>query len=65
MCTFEEIPENKKNSFPCDCGGSITERDKGLWECDSCNFVAKGVENNAASNKSGQESNKSCGFCWL
>ena len=51
MCTPEEI----ENLFPCDCGGSITERDKGLWMCDSCNLVAKEVANNVASNKIGYE----------
>ena len=37
MGTPEDIPENREQSFPCDCGGNITNED-GIWECDSCNF---------------------------
>ena len=24
--SFDSIPEDKENSFPCDCGGAITEK---------------------------------------
>jgi hypothetical protein len=33
--SFDEIPENKYEGYPCDCGGSITLQD-GVWECDLC-----------------------------
>jgi ribosomal protein L37AE/L43A len=33
----EEIPEDKKESHPCDCGGNITlDETEDFWECDSC-----------------------------
>ena len=33
----EEIPEDKKESYPCDCGGNITLDDaQDCWECDGC-----------------------------
>ena len=36
---FDEIPENKLEQYPCDCGGNIELTDEGdFWECDSCNF---------------------------
>ena len=36
--SFDSIPEDKENSFPCDCGGAITEKRDGSFECDSCDF---------------------------
>lgn len=42
--SFDSIPEDKEESFPCDCGGNLT-KDKNTsedimqsWECDNCNF---------------------------
>ena len=35
---FESIPENKKESFPCDCGGNITQLEDNSWACDSCEW---------------------------
>jgi len=33
----DDIPEDEEVSYPCDCGGSITEnRDTGAWACDTC-----------------------------
>jgi hypothetical protein len=36
--SFDEIPEDKKESFPCECGGNITETSPGIFECDKCEF---------------------------
>jgi ribosomal protein L37AE/L43A len=40
--SFDNIPENKKESFPCGCGGSITLDLKiNIWECDECNYTSE------------------------
>lgn len=39
--SFDEIPENEIEGYPCDCGGSITKYDDDKWCCDSCNFTKK------------------------
>lgn len=37
---FDEIPENREQSFPCECGGNISQDEHdGNWHCDSCDFV--------------------------
>jgi len=33
---FDTIPEDREESYPCECGGNITKVD-GRWECDRCN----------------------------
>ena len=38
MSTPESIPEDKQESHPCDCGGSVTKNNFGHWACDSCDF---------------------------
>ena len=35
--SFEEIPEDQVEGYPCECGGSITLQD-GIWECNLCEF---------------------------
>jgi Zn-finger protein len=39
--SFDSIPEDKQECFPCECGGNIvkskTYRD--LWECDTCEII--------------------------
>ena len=38
--SFEAIPEDREESFPCDCGGNIT-RDPDIttrWSCDNCDW---------------------------
>jgi ribosomal protein L37AE/L43A len=38
--SFDDIPEDEEESFPCDCGGSITKDEvTGLWSCDDCGRV--------------------------
>ena len=37
--SFDEIPEDVHEGYPCDCGGSITKYD-GKWRCDTCDFEA-------------------------
>lgn len=37
----EEIPEDKYEGYPCDCGGEITKNEDGYWECDTCDFCAE------------------------
>ena len=39
--SFDEIPENKKESYPCECGGNITrDPEQGnQWQCDKCNWM--------------------------
>ena len=42
--SFDAIPEDKQESYQCECGGSITKRETdGEWECSSCtrNFKDK------------------------
>jgi len=41
--SFDTIPEDKRQGFPCDCGGSITKNEQGVWECDECNFVGEDI----------------------
>ena len=39
---FDDIPEDREESYPCECGGEITRnKDVGLWECSLCgrNFL--------------------------
>ena len=38
MAIPESIPEDEKESYPCNCGGDITKNEDGLWECDSCDW---------------------------
>jgi len=44
---FEDTPEDREESCPCECGGSIT-KDKNqddLWQCDKCDWSSlKGNE---------------------
>jgi len=35
--SFDTIPEDAREGYPCECGGSITLTD-GKWCCDSCDF---------------------------
>lgn len=44
--SFDSIPEDKQESFPCpECGGSVTLFDfNNSWECDSCNFHKPAAE---------------------
>lgn len=35
--SFDIIPEDEIEGYPCDCGGSITKYG-GYWVCDSCGF---------------------------
>lgn len=39
----ESIPENREQSFPCECGGNIQKIDK-FWECDNCDFKKTGTQ---------------------
>ena len=44
MSAPEDIPEDREESFPCECGGSITkDEDNVFWQCDNCDF-AKSIE---------------------
>ena len=37
--SFDEIPENNHNWYPCDCGGDIQLSEDGtFWICNSCDF---------------------------
>ncbi len=39
MSTPEEIPEDRIEQFPCDCGGNIQlNKEEKYYECDSCDF---------------------------
>jgi len=39
MSDFDDIPEDREQTFPCDCGDTIRYNAVGkFWECDSCNF---------------------------
>ena len=43
--SFDAIPEDMREGYPCDCGGSITLTD-GRWCCDSCNFEKPDIAKN-------------------
>ena len=38
--SFDEIPENKSEGYPCpECAqGSVTIDSDGCWSCDKCDF---------------------------
>lgn len=36
--SFDDIPEDREIAEPCDCGGSITQSEHGVWYCDSCSW---------------------------
>jgi ribosomal protein L37AE/L43A len=38
---FEDIPEDREESYPCKCGGNITQdKENGeIWQCDNCDWV--------------------------
>ena len=39
MSSPEDIPEDKEESYPCECGGSITlDKTQDFWECDRCSI---------------------------
>lgn len=39
--SFDAIPEDAREGYPCECGGSITlAEDKKVWQCDTCDFEA-------------------------
>jgi hypothetical protein len=38
---FDDIPEDDIESYPCECGGNITKKDNGDFECDKCDFTAQ------------------------
>lgn len=37
---FDDIPEDREESYPCDCGGSIAKDKSGVWQCDKCDWTA-------------------------
>lgn len=39
--SFDSIPEDRQESFPCTCGGNIVKSQMwhGHWECDTCEVV--------------------------
>ena len=36
--SFEDIPEDREESYLCECGGNIAKNKDGKWECDECDF---------------------------
>ncbi len=59
IVNFDDIPEDREESYPCKCGGNIIQkRSKSgraildnnymmIWECDRCDFeIAKKVVKN-------------------
>jgi len=39
--SFDAIPEDKEQSFPCpDCDAGSIKLNGQRWECDSCDFLA-------------------------
>lgn len=34
----DDIPEDRQQSFPCECGGSITAHPDKKWACNMCDF---------------------------
>lgn len=38
MSIPESIPEDREQSFPCECGSNIVKHEE-RWECDSCNVA--------------------------
>lgn len=40
--SFDDIPEDIEQSFPCECGGNITMNHAGHWVCDQCGFDRTG-----------------------
>ena len=42
--SFEDIPEDREKSYPCQCGGNIKENEDGIWECDTCDWNSEDFE---------------------
>ncbi len=43
--SFDDTPEDYEPSYPCECGGSITQKIvSGKWECDRCGKTMGGDE---------------------
>ena len=38
--SFDTIPEDEHEGYPCECGGSITKFE-GKWSCGNCDFEAE------------------------
>lgn len=42
MSTPEDIPEDREEQFPCNCGGDIRlNKETKYYECDTCDFKRK------------------------
>ena len=53
--SFDDIPEDKQESYPCKCGGNITKNKNGNWECDSCGFCKGTTTDKQSKNSSKKE----------
>ena len=38
MAIPESIPEDERESYPCECGGDITKNEDGVWGCNRCDW---------------------------
>ena len=38
MSNFDDIPEDREPSYPCQCGGDVTVDDNDVWTCDKCEW---------------------------
>ena len=38
---FDDIPEDREESYPCECGGEISQdKDQGgKWQCNKCDWM--------------------------
>jgi ribosomal protein L37AE/L43A len=41
--SFDDIPEDREESYPCQCGGNVTADANNLWTCDKCEWRSDGL----------------------
>lgn len=39
----DDIPEDRQESYPCECGGNIVKKGV-VWECDTCDISYLGKD---------------------
>lgn len=43
VMAHDDIPEDRQESYPCECGGNIVKKGV-VWECDTCDISYLGKD---------------------